>query len=136
MCFWTQLLGSAEADLTVRNGMPDMQTALDLADELEYSMIIRLLEDHGALRTGRRAYDPSNPTGAKLPEKSQPGELAALLSRPEVKRALRPAFLGLVAVYGFGVDWKVTLGVTVLFLRFAPQVQQRLQAALAGRGRG
>ena len=66
-----QMLRSAGCDLTCTNNEPDRQTALDLADELSLPMIVKILEEHGAKRTGRRAFEPGRPN--QLP---QPAGLA------------------------------------------------------------
>ena len=108
-----EILASAPgADLTLKSGEPDCQTAGDLAVELGAQMIAKALRERGATFTGARAFVPQRgkPQGVKILGQAWSPEAISL-----VQNVIRPAVFGLLAVYGVGLDWKIVAMVTIMY---------------------
>lgn len=127
------MLSTGMVDLALTNGEPDFQTAVDLAEELGHAMISRLLKNHGATATGKRAYATTVEQAQGL---SFAGQTVTLTPAQQAAAASNRKLIGVafLMIFVLGMDWKLTLGACYVYYKMsggdaAPSSFSQMKAA-------
>lgn len=130
------MLATGAADLELTSDEPDFQTAMDLAEELNHAMVVRLLRLHGARTSGKRAYAPKSEQQNQVV--SLGGQTITLTPEQQAASASNRRLMGVafVMIFVFGLDWRLTLAACYVYYKMsggdaAPGGFDQLKAAVA-----